>query len=90
MFFGCFADKTLTGTDGLKPAKNLQQVVRQPAAAFFLQFLRERTPEQKELIQTMQAEQRVIREELTGTQSVMSIMEDEFVRLAKDLEANRQ
>lgn len=45
--------------------------------------------EQKELIQTMQAEQRVIREELTGTQSVMSIMEDEFVRLAKDLEAKK-
>jgi hypothetical protein len=45
--------------------------------------------EQKKLITSMQTEQRVIREELTGTRSVMSIMEDEFVRLAKDLEAKK-
>ena len=45
--------------------------------------------EQKKLIEAMQTEQRVLREELTGTRSVMSIMEDEFVRLAKDLEAKK-
>ena len=51
--------------------------------------LRSYKKEQKEIIKTKDAENRAIREELTGTQSVMSIMEDEFVRLAKDLEAKK-
>lgn len=51
--------------------------------------LRDYKKEQRENIRSMQAENRAIREELTGTQSVMSIMEDEFVRLAKDLEAKK-
>ena len=42
--------------------------------------------EQKELIQTMQAEQRAIREELTGKISDVTIMEREFIRLAKKYE----
>lgn len=42
--------------------------------------------EQKELIQTMQAEQRAIREELTGKISDVTLMEREFIRLVKKYE----
>ena len=42
--------------------------------------------EQKNLIQQMQTEQRLIREELTGKESDISIMEKEFIRLAKKYE----
>ena len=42
--------------------------------------------EQKDLIQKMQIEQRLIREELTGKKSDISIMEKEFIRLAKKYE----
>ena len=42
--------------------------------------------EQKDLIQKMQTERRLIREELTGKKSDISIMEKEFIRLAKQYE----
>ena len=42
--------------------------------------------EQRELVKEMQLEQRVIREELTGKKSDITIMEREFVRIAKQYE----
>ena len=42
--------------------------------------------EQKELIKAMQQEQRVIREELTGKASDVTLMEKEFIRLVKQYE----
>ena len=42
--------------------------------------------EQKNLIDAMQTEQRLVREELTGKKSDISIMEREFLRLAKKYE----
>lgn len=45
--------------------------------------------EQEDLIRNMQAEHRVIRKELTGADSVMFVMEDTFVKLAKDYEAKK-
>ena len=45
--------------------------------------------EQKQKIKDMQEEQRVLRNELTGTVTMVNSMEDEFVKLAKDLEAKK-
>jgi hypothetical protein len=45
--------------------------------------------EQKDLIRSMREEHRVIRKELTGADSVMFVMEDTFLNLAKDYEAKK-
>ena len=45
--------------------------------------------EQEDFIRSMLAEHRVIRKELTGADSVMFVMEDTFVKLAKDYEAKK-
>lgn len=45
--------------------------------------------EQKQKIDQMQEEQRILRNELTGTVSMVNSMEDEFVKLAKDYEAKK-
>lgn len=66
-----------------------KKIVAEERKKFSDTALRDYKKEQWENIRSMQAENRAIREELTGTQSVMTIMEDEFVRLAKDLEAKK-
>ena len=45
--------------------------------------------EQKQKIKAMQEEQRVLRNELTGTTKMVNSMEDEFIKLAKDYEAKK-
>lgn len=45
--------------------------------------------EQEDFIRNMLAEHRVIRKELTGADSVMFVMEDTFVKLAKDYETKK-
>ena len=45
--------------------------------------------EQEDFIRSMLAEHRLIRKELTGADSVMFVMEDTFVKLAKDYEAKK-
>lgn len=45
--------------------------------------------EQKALARANTAEQRLIREELTGVTSIMTVMEDEFIKLAKDYEEQK-
>lgn len=52
-------------------------------------FTKSYKDEQEDLIRNMQAEHRVIRKELTGADSVMFVMEDTFVKLAKDYEAKK-
>ena len=66
-----------------------KRIVAEERKKFSDTALRDYKKEQKQTIKSMEAENRAIREELTGTQSVMSIMEDEFVRLAKNLEAKK-
>lgn len=45
--------------------------------------------EQKQKIKAMHEEQRVLRNELTGTTKMVNSMEDEFIQLAKDYEAKK-
>lgn len=51
--------------------------------------LQEYRLEQRAAVKAMQDEQRILREELTGKESDITIMEKEFIRLAKEHEAER-